>query len=309
LIVTLTVNPAIDRTFSVDRLAFEDRAYIESKRESAGGRGILAACVIHSFGGKALAIFPSGGKNGKRLEEEVATGGFATVTVPMRHEIRTNLTITDRQGLTVSLNEQGPHLDKAELDRIEKAVKKSLDGAEWLLLCGSLPPGAPADFYARLIAMARRHKVKTLIDTDGPALREGVESGPTVASPNQHEAERLLNRGLVTRNHFLDAVERIRTMGPEMVVLSLGARGAMGAKDGPVFEAIPPRRDAVCPIGAGNALVAAVVWRLEGGGDFVDALRWGVAAGTASAMLPGLRTASLEQSREIYEQVEVRRID
>ena len=309
LIVTLTVNPAIDRTISVERLAFEDRAYIDSRHESAGGRGINAACVIHSFGGQPLAIFPSGGKKGKCLEELLGAYGYPTLAVPIQHEIRTNLTVTDRQGLTVSLNERGPHLDKAEVDRLEKAVHKHLDGAAWLLLCGSLPPGVPSDFYARLIATARRKKVKTLLDTDGDPLREGVEAAPTAVSPNQHEAERLLNRALVTRNHFLDAVARIRAMGPDMVTLSLGSRGAVGAIEGAIVEALPPRVDVLCPIGAGDALAAAFAWSMERSGDFTDALRWGVATGTASATLPGLRLATLDQTKEIYRQVEVRRIE
>jgi len=309
LIVTLTVNPAIDHTISVDRLAFEDRAYINSRHDSAGGRGINAACVIHSFGGRPLAIFPSGGESGKRLEEFLSTYGFPTVAVPVRHDNRTNLTITDKQGLTVNLNEAGPRLEKSEVDRLEKAVQKSLDGAAWLLLCGSLPPGVPSNFYARLIGMARRKKVKTLLDTDGDALREGVEAAPTAVAPNQQEAERLLNRALVTRNHFLDAAARIRAMGPEMVVLSLGSRGAMGAIEGAVIEAIPPRVDVLCPIGSGDALAAAFAWSMERDRDFTDAIRWGVAAGTASARLPGLRMASLVQAKEIYGQVEVRRIE
>ena len=309
MILTLTVNPAIDRTISVDRLAFEDRAYINSRHDSAGGRGINAACVIHSFGGQPVAIFPSGGRNGKRLEELLAAHGYPTVAVPIRHEIRTNLTITDKQGLTVSLNETGPQFDKAEVERMEKAARKSLDGAAWFLLCGSLPPGVPSNFYARLIDMARHKKVKTLLDTDGDALREGVEAGPTAALPNQQEAERLLTRPLVTRNHFLDAVARIRAMGPEMVVLSLGSRGAVGAAEGVLIEAIPPRVEVLCPIGSGDALAAAFAWSMDRDGKFIDAVHWGVAEGTASATLPGLRMASLAQAQEIYRQVEVRRID
>jgi 1-phosphofructokinase family hexose kinase len=309
LIVTLTVNPALDRTISVDRLAFEDRAYIDSRHVSPGGRGINAACVIHGFGGKVLAIFPSGGKNGKCFEELLGKHGYPAVAVPIEEEIRTNLAITDRQGLTVSLNERGPKLEKAEVERLEKAVQKHLEGAAWLLLSGSLPPGVPSNFYARLIGMARRKKVRTLLDTDGDPLREGVEASPTVVCPNQPEAERLLNRALVTRNHFLDAAARIRAMGPQMVVLSLGSRGAMGAVEGALIEAIPPRVEVLCPIGAGDALAAAFAWSMERTNDFTDALRWGVSSGTASAMLPGLRTASLAQSKEIYQQVEVRRIE
>ncbi len=309
LIVTLTVNPALDRTISVDRLAFEDRAYIESRHDSPGGRGINAACVIHAFGGKTLAIFPSGGKSGKCFEELLGAYGYPAVAVPIRHDIRANLTITDKQGLTISLNERGPQLEKADVERVEKAVQKHLEGATWLLLSGSLPPGVPADFYARLIGLAQRKKVKTLLDTDGDSLREGVEASPTVVSPNQHEAERLLNRALVTRNHFLDAAARIRAMGPETVVLSLGSRGAVGAIAGALIEAIPPRVEVLSPIGAGDALAAAFAWSMDRGGDFTDALRWGVATGTASATLPGLRTASLDQAKEVYRQVEVRRIE
>jgi 1-phosphofructokinase family hexose kinase len=215
LIVTLTVNPAIDRTISVDRLAFEDRAYINSSRESAGGRGINASRVIQSFGGQTLAVLISGGDTGKRLEEHLSGCGYPIAVVPVRNDIRTNLTITDKQGLTVNLNEAGPTLSKSELAHVERVVRQSLRKASWLMVCGSLPPGAPASFYARLIAMAREKKVNTLLDADGDALREGLDARPTVVAPNRQEAERLLGRTLLTRAHFLEAAFQIRAMGAE----------------------------------------------------------------------------------------------
>ena len=189
-----------------------------------------------------------GGDAGKRLHEasDSATACRFQV-VPVENEIRTNLTITDKHGLTVNLNETGPTLSKAEVARVEKAVKGTLDRASWLMICGSIPPGVPASFYGRLIAAARKKKVKTLLHADGEALRQGIEERPTVATPNQQEAERLLGRTLLTRTHYLEAAERIRTMGPESVVLSLGSRGAVGAFREGMFEALPPRVDAVCP--------------------------------------------------------------
>jgi 1-phosphofructokinase family hexose kinase len=309
LIITLTANPAIDRTITVDRLAFEDRAYISSSRDSPGGRGINASCVVHSFGGQTHSIMTSGGGAGRSLEELLCNAGYPMVVVPIRNETRTNLTITDRHGLTVNLNEAGPSIDKAELARLEKAVLEKLAGANWLMLAGSLPPGTPPDFYARLIAAARQKKVRTLLDADGDALREGVEARPFVVTPNQQEAERLLNRALLTRLHFLEAATRIRDMGADWVVLSLGSRGAMAAFKNKIVEAIPPRVDALSPIGAGDAMAAAFVWAYERRKDPLDALRWGVACGTASARLPGLRFASLEQTKEIYKQVEVRPVE
>lgn len=306
MILTLTINPAIDHNVMADRLVFEDRGYILSTSDSAGGRGINASCVIHAFGGKTVGIAVSGGKSGARLERFLRGCGFPVELAPIANEVRTNLTITDRQGLTVKLNEVGPYISAAELERLEAVVRQNLAGAGWLMLCGSVPPGVPPGFYSKLVKMAGEQHVKTLLDTDGPALIEGVESGPTVVAPNQQEVERLLNTVLITRNHFLEAAARLRKMGPESVALSLGSRGAVGAFDDRLIEVIPPRVDTVCPIGAGDALAAALVWAMSQKGDFRDALRWGVAAGTASARLPGLTFASLEQTKEIYQQVEVR---
>ena len=309
MIVTLTINPAIDRIVSIDRLAFEDRAYINSSRESAGGRGINASSVIHSFGGETLAVLISGGDSGKRLEGLLAKCGYRIAVVPVQNEIRTNLTITDKHGLTVNLNETGPQLAKAEVARVERVVRDTLDHASWLMICGSIPPGVPPAFYGKLISMARHKKVKTLLHADGDALREGIAARPTVVSPNQQEAGRLLGQTLLTRTHYLEAAERIRQLGADSVVLTLGSRGAVGAFGDGLMEALPPRIDAVCPIGAGDALMAAYAWARERRTSVADALRWGVAAGTASARLPGMSFASLAQAREIYRQVEVRRVE
>jgi 1-phosphofructokinase family hexose kinase len=309
LIVTLTINPAIDRIFSVDRLAFEDRSYINSVGESAGGRGINSSRVIHSFGGDTHAVLISGGDSGRRLEEHLVGCGYPTTLVPIQNAIRTNLTITDRHGLTVNLNEKGPELASSEVTSVEQAVREALRKASWLLLCGSLPPGVPSSFYGKLIAMARRKKVKTLLDADRDALREGIEQRPTLVTPNQQEAERLLGRTLLTRSHHLEAAAQIRAMGAESVVLSLGSRGAVGAFAGGLLEALPPRVDAVCPIGAGDALTAGYTWSYTRKKNHAEALRWGVAAGTASARLPGMNYASLAQVEEIYRLVEIRRVE
>ncbi len=308
MIVTFTANPAIDQNFATDRLAFDDRSYIEDRSEAAGGRGINAAYVLHSLGLPTLAIASSGGRSGARFEELLQRYGFNYELVGIRHEIRTNYAVSDRHGLTVKLDERGPTLDPDEVEELERAVVRRIPDASWLLLCGSLPPGVPANFYRRLILQCREHGVGTLLDTNGAALAEGLAAEPTVVAPNEIEAERLLDRPLVMRSHYQEAVRAIQEMGAESVILSLGGRGLVMAHRGSVTEVVPPRIDAVCPIGAGDALNAAFVWSVSNGGDFFEAARWGVAAGTASAGLPGLRFASLEQMRKVYDQVEVREL-
>jgi len=308
LFLTLTLNPAIDKTVSVDRLVFEDRAYILSSGEAAGGRGLNASRLLHSYGVPTVAIVPSGGDAGVRLRQYLACSGYRFEMVPIQRSIRTNLIITDRQGLTVKLNEPGPELSPEELAHLEQAVISHLDGASWLLLCGSLPPGVSPDSYRRLIRQAKRQGVRTLVDSDAEVLQDALLEGPTAVTPNQHEASRLLNKGLITRQHIRNAAQRILAMGAESVILSLGSRGALAARDGLILEAVPPSIDAVCPIGAGDALNAAFAWAMTQNGDFADAVRWAVAAGTASARLPGMQFAALETTREIYNRIEVRQL-
>ena len=290
----------------VDRLAFEDRGYILSTSESPGGRGINASRVIHSFGGETVAIATTGGATGKRFESLTDCCNFPMELVRTEQEMRTNLTITDKQGLTVKLNEVGAPLSAKSLGKIAAAVEKNLSKASWFMICGSLPPGVVPHFYKDLIELAHKKKVRTLLDTDGDALLHGLEASPTVVTPNQQEAERLLNRALITRTHLIDAVQRLHGMGAESVVLSLGSRGAMAKYGSEIMEVIPPRIDAISPIGAGDALAAAFTWAMHQGKHFIDSVRWGVAAGTASAKLPGVTFADLDATREVYAQVEMR---
>jgi 6-phosphofructokinase 2 len=306
LILTLTINPAIDRTITADKLVFEDRGYILDTTEVAGGRGINASQVIHSFGGKTAAVLTSGGATGQRIEKLLAKLGFPFEAVVVRAESRTNLTISDRHGLTIKLNEAGAPLRVEELAEIRKRVEAKLPKACWLMICGSIQPGVPPHYYCEIIEMAKARGVKTLLDTDGEALRHALEARPTVITPNQHEAERLLGRALITRNQCLEAVDALHAMGPENVILSLGARGAIGASPEGVFEVLPPRVDVVCPIGAGDALGAAFAWSMEKKKSFAESVRWGVAAGSASAKLPGMNFAPFDQTRAMFKQVEVR---
>ncbi len=306
MILTLTINPAIDRTFSVDKLVFEDRGYILSQSEAAGGRGINASQVIHAFGGQTLALLTSGGEAGRRMEQSLAGMGFPFEAVHVSAESRTNLIISDQQGLTAKLNERGAPLRPQEVASVRALVEVHLKDARWLMLCGSLQPGISSRFYFEMIELARRQGVNTLLDTDDDALLHALEAKPTIITPNLQEAERLLGRAILTRSQSLEAAKRIHAMGPETVILSLGARGALASSAEGAFEAVPPRVEALCPIGAGDALAAALIWALDQGKPFPDALRWAVAAGTASAMLPGTMFPTLEQTRGIYDKVEVR---
>lgn len=303
------MNPAIDRNVSVDRLAFEDRGYICSTENAAGGRGINASSVLSSFGARTLAICPAGGKAGERFRRYLDAVDFPYEAVPIDGEIRTNLNLTDRQGLTIKLNERGPQVSDQEVERILGAVSAHLPDSSWLMICGSLPPGVTGTLYSRLVRLGHDAGVHVLLDADDEELREGLEASPMVVTPNQREAERLLNTALITRSHFAAAAARIRDMGPKNVLLSVGSRGGVLASADGLWEVEPPRVDAVSPVGAGDALAAAFVWAMAQGLTITDAARWGVAAGTASATKPGLSFANREETEAILAEVTVKRVE
>jgi 1-phosphofructokinase family hexose kinase len=306
LILTLTINPAIDRIVTVDRLVFDDRGYILSRSQEAGGRGVNASHVLSTFGAGTRALLTSGGSAGACMEQSLAGMGFPYEVVHVKAESRVNLTISDRQGLTVKMNEVGAPLSADEVAEVRKLVESRLAEARWLMICGSVQPGVPPGFYSDIIQLAKSRNVKTLLDTDGEALARGLEAKPSVITPNQAEAERLLGRAILTRSQSIEALARMHAMGAESVVLSLGARGAVAVSPEGLLEALPPRIDALCPIGAGDALAAAFVWAMDQGKSFADSLRWAVAAGTAAAELPGISFPTLDQTKAIYKQVEVR---
>jgi len=182
--------------------------------------------VLHSFGSETLAIANIGRRRWETLREYLENCGYPVSIVPIKNEIRTNFTVTDRQGLTVNLNEAGPVLSKTEVTRFERAVREALERASWLMLCGSIPPSVPASFYARLVALARQKKVRTLLHANGEALREDCPSGPRWS--HRINTKRTPARPRAADSQpFPEAAEEIRTLGPESVVLSLGSRGAV----------------------------------------------------------------------------------
>ena len=308
MILTLTLNPAIDRTILVDKLVFEDRSYVRSSIDSPGGRGINASRVLASagFSTSTLAILPAGGVAGQRMTALLQEIGFPVEVIRVRSEARTNLTISDKQGLTIKLNETGGPIEAFELKQIQEAVESRLGQAEWLMLCGSVPPEVPANFYAQLIETAKQKGVKTFLDTDDAPLLRGLEAKPTVVKPNQHEAERLLGRALLSRARCAEAAKTIQAMGAEIALLSLGSRGMVACRGDEIIEVTPPVVDAISPIGAGDAASAAYVWAQSNGLTFTESVKWAVACGTATSMLPGMQFANKEQTEAVLRRVEFR---
>jgi 1-phosphofructokinase len=308
MILSLTLNPAIDVALSTDRIVYDDRSFITREIESVGGKGINAAMVINAFGGDVRAITPFGGVRGERFAQLMAESQIPVEMIPVEAETRRNISVTDNQGLTIKLDQPGQGLNGPELEQIVACVGENLPGVAWFMLTGSVPRGVPADTYARLIEMARSHGVPVLVDTSGEPLEKALEAKPALVKPNRVEAERLLGRSLITEGHALEAAVEIERMGAEKVILSLGSQGAIAVWSEGRLRAVPPAVQTGCPIGAGDVLAATCLWALVRGESFDEAFRWGVASATVAASRPGLGYGTPDEVDQVRQRVEIRSI-
>jgi 1-phosphofructokinase len=286
MIVTLTPNPSVDRTIEVDALHQGAVQRARSSRVDPGGKGVNVSRALAANGRKTRAVLPAGGWEGEQLAALLAEAGVEVMVVPVAGSVRANVSVVEPDGTVTKLNELGPPLTEAEIEAVLAATVAAAADAEWLAVSGSLPPGAPIDFYAGVVERLGTATVKVAVDSSGAPLVAALAAGPDLVKPNREELAEATGRAIATLGEVVDAAEELRSRGPKAVLASLGADGAVlveatGATFGSAVVERP--RSAV---GAGDAMLAGF---LAGGGSGPDALAEALAWGAAAASLPGSR--------------------
>lgn len=290
-IYTVTLNPALDREYQVPALAFGEVLRAAAVREDLGGKGFNVSRALLALGAPSVAVGFVGGHAGRRIAEGLSALGLATELVELAGgETRTNVTVVapDRH---VKVNEPGPAVRPEEEARLVARVRALARAGDLWVLSGSLPPGARPELYAELVRILQGAGARALLDTSGPALRAGCAAAPFLVKPNAAEAQELTGIDATTPAVAIAAVHQL---GPAHVLLTLGAEGALLSDGARTWRATPPAIDERNPIGAGDALLAGVVFGLARGLALPEALRWGVAAGAAAASLPGTAVGDRE---------------
>lgn len=287
MIVTLTLNPALDKSTSVDRLIAEQKLRCEPMHIDPGGGGINVSKGIQKLGGQSIAVFPIGGQNGQALKALVEAAGITTHTVPVSGETRENLSVTES-----STNQQfrftlpGAPMSEAEAEACLEAVRSLKP--DFLVASGSLPPGLPDTFYQKVAEMAQSIGAKFILDTSGKPLRAAADQGLYLLKPNLGELSALAGVEQLEMNRVDDAALSIIEQGKcEVVVVSLGPQGALlVTREG--FEHIPaPTVKKLSTVGAGDSMVSGMVWALSEGKSFREMAQTGVACGSAATMNTG----------------------
>ncbi|RMB61712.1 1-phosphofructokinase [Tessaracoccus antarcticus] len=289
MIVTVTPNPSIDRTVTVEQLEVGGINRAISSRLDPGGKGVNVSRALSANGCPTLALVPLGGPDGRLLESLLEEANVEFTVVHLSGITRTNVAVVDPSGTTTKINEQGPVLTTQELSSLRAAVLASAAGGEWLALCGSLPPGAPESWFADIIDA---HPARVAIDASGAAFRHAVAAGPDLIKPNLEELEELVGRGLSTLGDVLNAARTVVERGVGMVVVSLGSAGALAVTVEGHWFASALVTAPLSTVGAGDCLLAGLLQALQMGKSPQDALAEGVAWGSAAVTLPGSQVPS-----------------
>lgn len=295
-ILVLALNPALDRTLWVPGFTPGKTNRVQRSRLDPGGKGINVARVLRALGASVQVMGFLGEENGDPIRTHLDQIGVPHRFLRVPGETRVNLKIlTPETGTVTEVNDAGFVVPPEALERLTALVVEALSETGVLVLSGSLPRGVPADYYGQLIAKAREAGVRTVLDADSEPLALAVAAGPTVVKPNRDEATRLLGRPLTTRQEVLQAARDLRAQGPQTVVISCGAEGAVLVSPEGAWWAVPPAIQPRSTVGAGDAMVAALALALAEGWPPEEALRTATAAGAATASLEGTQPCSARE--------------
>ncbi|MGW1806660.1 1-phosphofructokinase family hexose kinase [Streptomyces sp. NPDC002078] len=283
MILTVTLNTALDLTYRVRSLRPHASHRVSEVIERPGGKGVNVARVLAALGHEVTVTGFAGGGTGREIRNRLAdVPGVTDALVPVAGATRRTIAVVDElSGDTTQLNEPGPQIAPAEWGAFLDRYEELLPGASAVALCGSLPPGVPVGAYANLVRAARAHGVFVLLDTSGEPLRRGVAARPDLIKPNADELAEL------TGSHEpLRATQDARRRGAQAVVASLGAQGLLAVTPESRWRATPPDRVPGNPTGAGDSAVAGLLSGLVEHLSWPDRLTRAVALSTATVRSP-----------------------
>lgn len=304
-ILTITMNPALDISTTTDQVYGGHKLRCRGSHLGPGGGGANVARVIQRLGGQALAIYTAGGTTGDTYRKLMEAEGIPALVVPVRGSTRQDFTVDESTtGKQFRFVLEGAEVTESEWRNCLQLIWRSMRPGGYVVASGSLPPGAPEDFYARIARMARETGTRCIVDASGPALAQALAEGVYLAKPSRRELAEFTGSLLDSRESQLAAVSALIAAGSaEFVALTLGDAGAvLASKSGTIW--LPcPSVPVVSSVGAGDSFLAAFVMRLAQGSPAAAALRTAVAAGSAAVMAPATELCRLKDIERLEAEI------
>jgi 1-phosphofructokinase family hexose kinase len=308
LILTVTLNPAVDEAVGVDEfvLGAVNRCRLDAL--DAGGKGLNASRVMHRLGRKTIALGFVGGVTGEMVRERLDRERVQHAFDDVEELTRLNVMLYEAStGRRTRLYLPGPHVDAVHLEDLRTRLEQAPSGGV-VVLAGSLPPGLPQTTYRDLVRWLHTRGVGCVVDTSGAALASALEAGPALVKPNEEEASEVLGWTVAGDEAALRAARELCARGAGSAVVSQGEAGAVGAGASGCWKAVPPRVVARSTVGSGDSMVAGLAIALNESLGLDEGLRLGTAAGAATAIVPGTHLCRTEDVNRLLPQVELRRL-
>jgi 1-phosphofructokinase family hexose kinase len=309
MIYTVSANPALDLILTVPAIEFEVVLRANAVRREMGGKGFNVSRYLKALAVDNVAVAFAAGYTGQALEAGLRAGGIATEFIYMEGESRTNVVIQEPEGRRhIKANQPGPTVTAEGKAALWDLLRRRATAGDVWVLTGSLAPGLASEFYAEVTAELHQRGAAVVLDTSGPALRQGCAAGPQLVKPNLLEAEEFTGRPI---NSIADAAAAARSFmaaGAQTVILSLGKEGAVVAGDGKLLHVQPPPVKVKTAVGAGDAVVAGAVWALGQRLPIEEVGKWSVATGTITAMHDDLQPEHQGQLAELFRAVALQQL-
>lgn len=306
MIITVTLNPAVDKTINISNFSIGHVNRVESVRIDAGGKGINVSKTIKVLNGESTAFGLIGGKSGDYIKEYLDTLGIKNNFIRITEDTRTNIKIVDTLNNTFTdINEGGPTVSQKEIDRIKENLLSCLDENSVLVLSGSIPNGIGSSTYKEIIECVRPKKAKVILDAEGELFTEGLKASPYLVKPNRHELEKAFDVKIENDSILLNVCKEILSFGIRYVVVSLGENGSIMVSRDRAIKAKGLKVDVKSTVGAGDSMVGALALSIERNYDMDYALRLAAATSTASIMTEGTQTAKYDVINELIGRIEL----
>ena len=313
MILTVTLNAAIDRTVAVPNFRLGHRHRAVESRTVAGGKGINVARALKLLGRPVIATGFAGGPTGNRLLEQLRKEAVLTDFTRIAAETRINLAVIDpTSGEQTEINERGPAVSPEEVEAFVRRVGYLADGAKLCVLAGSLPPGAGEDLYARLVKDLGERGVPVVLDAEGSAMLAGLRAGASVVTPNEREAEELVGQEFADRDDLIQGLAELVRLGAGEAAITRpdGCVAVIGS--GPEQRFLEVRTeplDPVSTVGSGDAFLAGYVAARYDGREADECLAYGVACGAESTQHFGAGTVDRNQVERLLGEVHVQDLE
>ena len=303
-IMTVTLNPCMDKTITLPVFCEGGLNRAQETRTDAGGKGINVAKVLKRLGAEVLAVGVLGSRGSEAFKAELAKREIPSLFHIVPGETRTNYKLFDSEKHQVTeINEPGFSVCEADVQAVFSLIEKQLESVEVLILAGSMAPGFPADTYKRLSDLGKEKGVKVIVDADGENLLSALEAMPYAVKPNRFELEQLMQKPLPDDEALCRAGNLLLDKGVSLVVISLGAEGAIYLSGQERYRVTIPPVECQSTVGSGDSMVAAVAYCLASESSLEALAKMASAAGTATALKPGSEVCTREEVFAFQEKV------